>query len=149
MALTEYLSARVPRRGLAALAGREVNRTVVMLRGVHDASTVTALSEDMARAIALDDADVVVDLGGVEFMDAATVRLIIRAGEFLRLRSRSLTLRSPSRRARRVLDLCGLDDHLDRHPVDEAWMTRRVGTLALVDDDVDSTLVPSGCRATG
>ena len=52
MALTEYLSVRVPRRGLEALAGREVNRTVVLLRGEHDASTVAALSEAMARAIA-------------------------------------------------------------------------------------------------
>ena len=103
----------------------------------------------MARAIALDDADLVLDLSGVEFMDAATVRLIIRAREFLRLRSRSLTLRSPSTHARRVLDLCGLDDHLDRHPVDAARMTRGVGTLARADDGVDSTLVPSGCRATG
>jgi anti-anti-sigma factor len=146
VALTEYLSVRVPRRGLEALAGREVNRTVVLLRGEHDASTVAALSEAMARAIALDDADLVVDLGGVEFMDAATVRLIIRAGEFLRLRSRSLTLRSPSTRARRVLDLCGLDDHLERHSVDEAPTTSGVGTLALTEDRVDSMLAPPGCR---
>ena len=130
MALTEYSSASGSRRGLAALAGRDAYRTVVLLRGEYDASTVTSLSEAMARAIALDDADLVLDLRGVEFMDAATVRLIIRAREFLRLRSRSLTLRSPSTHARRVLDLCGLDDHLDRDPVDAARMTRGVGTLA-------------------
>ena len=79
MALTEYSSASGSRRGLASLAGRDVNRTVVLLRGVYDASTVTALSEAIARAIALDDAALVLDLSGVEFMDAATVRLIIRA----------------------------------------------------------------------
>ena len=145
MALTEYSSASGSRRGLASLTGR----TVVLLRGEYDASAVTALSEAMARAIALDDADLVLDLSGVEFMDAATVRLIIRAREFLRLRSRSLTLRSPSTHARRVLDLCRLGDHLDRHPANAARMTRTVGTPARTDDRVDSMLVPSGCRATG
>jgi anti-anti-sigma factor len=116
VALTEYSSVNVSCRGPATLAERDLSRTVVLLRGEHDASTVTALSEVMARAIALNDADLVVDLSEVEFMGAATVRLIIRAREFLRLRTRSLTLRSPSTHAKRVLDLCGLDDHLDRHP---------------------------------
>jgi anti-sigma B factor antagonist len=145
LALTEYSSGDVFRGVPAAFAGHDADRTVVLLHGEHDASTVTALSEHMARAIALDDADLVVDLSGVEFMDAATVRLIIRAREFLAVRSRSLTLRSPSRRARRLLDICGLDDHLDRHPVGAARVTSGVLTLALADD---STLVPSGNRAT-
>ena len=124
MALTEYSSVNVSCRGPAAPAERDVGRTIVLLRGEYDASTVSALSEVMARAIALNDADLVVDLSGVEFMGAATVRLIVRAREFLRLRTRSLTLRSPSTRAQHVLDLCGLDDHLDRQPDDTARMTR-------------------------
>ena len=74
------------------------------------------------------------------------VRLTVRARVFLRRRSRSLTRRSPWRRARRVLHVCGRDDHLDRDTVDEARMTSGVGTLALASD---STLVPSGYRATG
>jgi hypothetical protein len=41
---------------------------------------------------------------------------------------------------------CGVDEHLNRHAVDEARMTRGVGTLALAGD---STFVPSGYRATG
>jgi anti-anti-sigma factor len=145
LALTEYSAGGLARRDPAGFAGRDTDRTVVLLRGEHDASTVAALSEDMARAIALDDADLVVDLSGVEFMDAATVRLFIRAREFLALRSRSLTLRSPSRRTRRFLDACGIDDHLDRQPVGAARMTSGVSTLALADD---STSVPSGNRAT-
>jgi hypothetical protein len=46
----------------------------------------------------------------------------------------------------RDLDRCGLDEYLDRHPVDAARTTRGVGTRALADD---STLVPSGYGATG
>ncbi len=102
------------------VAARDCGRTVVWLRGEHDASTVAALWETMGQAIALDDADLVVDLSGVEFMGSATVGVIIRAREALvpRSRSRSLTLRSPSRCARRVLDLYGLTDLLDSGPDD-------------------------------
>ena len=80
-------------------------RTVVWLRGEHDLSTVDSLSEIMARAIALDDADVVVDLSDVVFMSAATVGVIIRAREFLRLESAlarapfALEVRRPRRRS--------------------------------------------------
>lgn len=93
--------------------GLDADRTVVWLRGEHDASTVAALSETMARAMALDDSDLAVDLSEVQFMSAATVGVIIRAREFLLPRSRSLTLRSPSTSAQRVLDGCGLAHLLD------------------------------------
>jgi anti-sigma B factor antagonist len=128
MARTELSSVSVSHQGVA-FAERDADRIVVWLRGEHDASTVVALSETMARAIALDDADVVVDLSGVHFMGAATVGVIIRAGEFLRLRSRSLVLRSPSRCARRILDVCGLANLLDSRPVDATRMTGAAGAL--------------------
>jgi anti-anti-sigma factor len=99
-----------------AFAERDVDRTVVWLRGEHDASTVAALWDTIGQAIALDDADVVVDLSGVEFMGSATVGVIIRARESLW--PRALTLRSPSRCAQRVLDLYGLADLLDERPVE-------------------------------
>ena len=73
----------VSRRRLLAFARRDAARTVVWLRGEHDVSTVAALSETLARAIALDDADLVVDLSDVQFMGAATVGVIVRARELL------------------------------------------------------------------
>ena len=117
MAFAESSSVTVPNRDLAAYVGRDADRTVIWLQGEHDISTVVALWETMATATALDDADVVVDLSGVQFMGAATVGVIIRARNLLRLRSRSLVVRSPSRCAQRVLDLCGLSDLLDAGPV--------------------------------
>lgn len=96
-----------------ASVAREVDRTVVWLRGEHDTSTAVELSLVIAEAIALDDADVVVDLSDVEFMGAATVGVIVRSRELLRTRSRTLLLRSPSRCARRVLDLCDLSYVVD------------------------------------
>jgi anti-anti-sigma regulatory factor len=43
-------------------------------------------------------------------MAVATVGVLCHAGELLRRQSRSLVLRSPSRCAKRVLDLCGVTD---------------------------------------
>ena len=113
MGLTKGSSAVVTRRDVPAYAEREADRMVVWLKGEHDASTVDALWETLDRAIAFDDADLVIDLSEVEFMGSATVGVIVRARESLRPRSRSLTLRSPSRCARRLLDLYGLADRLD------------------------------------
>jgi anti-sigma B factor antagonist len=129
MASIESLSVTVSRRGLLAFARRDGARTVVWLRGEHDVSTVAALSETMARAIARDDADLVVDLSEVQFMGAATVGVIVRARELLELRSRSLTLRSPSRCARRILDLCGHADLLDPRRVDATPAAGAAGAL--------------------
>lgn len=86
---------------------------VVWLRGEHDVSTVAALSETLARAAALGDAAVVIDLSEVEFMDAATVATVVRVRTDLRAQDRSLVLRSPSRSATRIFDLCGLSDLFD------------------------------------
>jgi anti-sigma B factor antagonist len=96
----------------------DADRTVVWLRGEHDVSTVTALSQTMARAIALDDGDLVIDLSSVQFMDAATVGVLIRARDFLELQSRSLALRAPSPCAARILDLCDLAELLEPRPVE-------------------------------
>lgn len=126
MALAES-SSMISHRGLVAFAARDGDRTVVWLQGEHDVSTVAALSETMARAIAHDDADLVVDLSGVQFMGAATVGVILRASDFLAFRSRSLTLRSPSTCAGRILDLCGITDLLDPRPV-AAPPSRGAGT---------------------
>jgi anti-sigma B factor antagonist len=129
MAVTESSSVTVSRRRVVAFAERDADRTVVWLRGEHDIFTVETLCEVMAGAIALDDADVVVDLSGVQFMDAATVGVIIRAREFLRLRSRSLALRSPSISARRVVDLCCLADLVDPPPVVTTGVTESASAL--------------------
>ena len=88
--------------------GSDGDQTVVWLRGEHDIATVSTLSELLARATAFDDADLVVDLSEVEFMGVVTVEVLLHERERLALLSRSLTLRSPSSRAERVLALCGL-----------------------------------------
>jgi stage II sporulation protein AA (anti-sigma F factor antagonist) len=83
------------------------------MRGEHDISTVPVLSSAMARAMSLDESDVVVDLSDVEFMDASTIGVILRTREFLRPRSRAVFLRAPSPSARRILNVSGLADVFD------------------------------------
>lgn len=80
---------------------------VVVLQGEQDRSTVTELSATLARAIQFGDREVVVDMSAVSFVDAAALKVIVRADMFLRDRSRSLTVRSPSRCVQRLLELCG------------------------------------------
>lgn len=123
MSLTETSFVTVSHRGPMAFTERDADCTVVWLRGEQDIAAAAALSETLAWAIALDDADLVVDLSRVNFMGAATVGVIIRAREFLRPQSRSVVVRSPSTCARRVLDLCGLADLLDPRAVDVTRLT--------------------------
>lgn len=91
----------------AAVVSRHEGRTVVWLAGEHDVSTLGCLTDALSDAIAADEADLVVDLSGVTFMGAATIDALIRARAVLRRQSRNLTLRSPSRCARRVVETCG------------------------------------------
>ncbi len=90
--------------------GAEAGPVVVWLRGEHDLSTDDALCATLARAIALDSAGLVLDLSEVEFMAASTLGVIVRAREFQRRRSSSLTVRAPSACVLRVMDACGLND---------------------------------------
>lgn len=118
MALAESLSSSdtVASRSMRASARREADDTVVWLNGEHDTSTVADLSGTIARAIALDDADLIIDLSGVDFMGVATVRVIVRARGFLRTQSRSLSVRAPSKCAHRLLDACGEAGLIDPSP---------------------------------
>ena len=136
------------------MAPRGVACFVVWLRGEHDLSTVAELSEAMARAIAVDGADVVVDMSEVEFMGAATVGVLCEAWALLRSQSRSLTVRSPSSSARRVLELVG-DMHLldvrcaDLLPV--AGTADALGTWVAVPPGASAVdvVVPAVVQAAG
>jgi anti-anti-sigma factor len=118
MTLIESSSVITPREGLAAATGPNASRGVVWLQGECDISTVTALAQTMTRTMVTEGGDLVVDLSGVQFMDAATIGVIIGVRNALQLQLRSLTLRSPSSFAKRVLELCGLTDLLELPPLD-------------------------------
>jgi anti-anti-sigma factor len=84
--------------------------TVVWVRGEQDIATKVSLVVAIARAAQRDGADVLVDLSDVTFMDASTIGALVGSRNRLCSRSQALAVRSPSRPARRVLELCGLAD---------------------------------------
>ena len=92
----------------APLVSRDGERAVVWLDGEHDIATEAILADTLANATSADDADLIVDLSGVTFMSTATIDQLLRARSLLLGLSRNLTLRSPSKSARRLLDLCDL-----------------------------------------
>jgi anti-anti-sigma factor len=130
VAVTQQSPTTVARRGLESQAERHREGNVVWLRGEHDLSTTAALSATIARAVARNDADVVLDLSAVEFMGAATVGVIVRSREFLRARSRALVVRSPSRCALHMLQLCGLEELVDSSHDDAPRDSGSSGVLA-------------------
>jgi anti-anti-sigma factor len=95
---------------------REGHRTVVAIRGEQDLGTAGCLAEALRGAAAIGGGDLVVDLSGVRFMDAAIVNELVRCHRQLRTQGRQLALRSPSAFARRILGICGLVDLVDPVP---------------------------------
>ncbi len=89
-------------------AGFEARPTIVWLLGEHDIATDGALRRTLERAIALNNAAIVVDLTEVELLSASTIGLILAFRDTLQQQSRSLTMRAPSPHVRRVISICGL-----------------------------------------
>jgi anti-anti-sigma factor len=110
-------------------AGADAGPTVVWLVGEHDISTDSALCRALARAIALDATALVIDLSGLEFMGASTLGTIVRAREYLRRRSGSLTVRAAPPMARRIIGICGFNDLLGLGPRVEEVRTPTMGAL--------------------
>lgn len=81
---------------------------MIWLRGECDLDAASQLRDTLLGAISTGTSDVVVDASQVTFVDAATIGVLIAARNALRSQSRHLTLRAPSERVLRVLDLCGL-----------------------------------------
>ena len=94
-------------------AALESGATVVWLSGEHDLSTLTLLCDVLSRQFSANDDDLVVDLSEVTFMDCSTLGVLVRGAFWMSGQQRWLSLRSPSRCVRRLLDVCGLNNLLD------------------------------------
>jgi len=144
-------------RAPAPRVSREGERIVVWLSGDQDVGTVPILAEALAKAIADDEVDLVVDLSQVSFIDAATFHMLLRGQAYLQQRSRDLTLRALSPRAQRIVDLCelvsltdvpsfvrapGLFDHMKGAPSPAPRV--RVAALVAPPTPVAAALVGTG-----
>ena len=97
----------------SATVRRHGDRTVISLHGDQDITTAPVVADTLARVIAMDDADLVVDLRDVTFLSAAVIRLLVRSRALTDRYHRSMTLRAPSPCAARVLAICGLTDFVE------------------------------------
>lgn len=154
----EPVSISVTRQGHSCLSSDPLV-TVLWIRGEQDAATRAHLSVAIAEHADLDTVDVVVDLSGVTFMDASTVGTLVVARNRMRSRSRSLSVRDPSPRSRRLLELCGVTSIIVDRPasatssvaaalatwVDVPVLGRRPGAAQPVTEEVPAV---EPCHAT-
>jgi anti-sigma B factor antagonist len=92
---------------------------VTTLDGVEDAIVLAVTGEiDMATGQAFRDAldhavershDVLVDLGGVSFMDSTGLNALIRGAQQAQRSAGTVRVRSPRPEVRRLLDITGAD----------------------------------------
>ena len=84
----------------------------MLLAGELDLDTVPELEEQLAALDETQRTRVVIDLGGITFMDSAGLKAILRAYESGQSRGHTLVLRHGPRQVRRLIELTGLGDRL-------------------------------------
>lgn len=84
---------------------------VLRLSGDLDSHT----SDDLAEALeaAGPDADVTLDVAGVDFIDSSGLRAVVAGNSALAETGHRLRVRRAGASVRRLVELTGLDDHLD------------------------------------
>lgn len=82
--------------------------TELRLRGEYDLGNADALWDRIARVIDVGDADLVLHLGEVTFLDASTLTVFIKAKAALDREGRRFLLGSLSIPAVRIVEICGL-----------------------------------------
>jgi anti-sigma B factor antagonist len=66
---------------------------------------------------------IILDLSGLEFLSAAGLTVFLRTDHALRTVGGQLVLTRPTRMARRVLTITGLDAALSVQPVEREWVS--------------------------
>jgi anti-sigma B factor antagonist len=84
-------------------------------------STALRVRDGLWAATDNEHQNVVIDLGGVELLDATGIGVLMRCAKGMRERGRRLFVVCPPGNVRRVLELCMLSRRLGVHPTrDEA-----------------------------
>jgi anti-anti-sigma factor len=106
---------------------------VVTLVGEIDIATVTHLRGLVEEALNAGAFPVTVDLAGVRFMDAGGLNILAAAGERLRARGTTLTVRAPTPSVYRLFEVTGLTDtlHVERPAASPHLIAALVGVAAI------------------
>ena len=82
---------------------------VITVSGEVDLATAADLERALSEAMTGTEATTIeVDLAGVEFMDSAGLRVLVAARKQAEDAGRTLRLRSPHERVRRIIEITGL-----------------------------------------
>ena len=95
---------------LSVRSRRDGDAHVVELIGELDLDGAPAVEEELLAAEATDAPSIVVDLGGLQFIDSTGIRLIVMAAE--RDVDGRLTLRRGTKQVQRVFEITDLVDRL-------------------------------------
>jgi anti-anti-sigma factor len=81
---------------------------VVTLRGELDLAAVPAVESHLIAAVAAYGPSIIVDLAGLEFVDARGLGVLVRMLKWTRERGGDVSLAAPQRQVRWVLEITGL-----------------------------------------
>ena len=84
----------------------------IALGGELDLANAGDVERELVGVEATDAAAIVLDLGGLTFMDSTGIRLLILADARSRTDGNRLQLRRPPEHVQRVLRICGVHDRL-------------------------------------
>ena len=92
----------------AVRCSREGDRHIVAARGQLDLSSAWELERELRRAEASDADEILVDLGGLEFIDSVGIEVVIHASARSRHHSKRLMIRPGPEAVHRTFELSGL-----------------------------------------
>ena len=97
-------------KGMLDISTREVEDklAVIKVRGDVDIYTAPQLRETIHKVVDAGRSDVIVDLGGVDFIDSTGLGVLIGGLRRARERGGELVIASPSERVRRILEITDL-----------------------------------------
>jgi anti-anti-sigma factor len=90
--------------------GDEGSRTVLVLRGELDLASAAQLGRELTDTATVSRSELLLDLGELEFIDCAGLRVLHQARARANATGQSLILRSVPARARRLLVILGEAD---------------------------------------
>jgi anti-sigma B factor antagonist len=101
----------------------DTTRSYVRLRGELDQTTAPDLEQLLDRLRRDGHRQITLDLSGLEFLSASGLTVFVRTDQALRAVGGELVLTRPTRMARRVLAITGLDTTLSIQPVEREWVS--------------------------
>lgn len=97
---------------LSMCSKRDLDVHTITLVGELDLATAGDVEHELRGAEEAGATTIVVDLAGLTFLDSSGVRLLILADARSRSNGHDLSLRRPPQHVRRVLEICGITEHL-------------------------------------